>query len=116
MCRGQRTNFSGVKFRPPFFVRKNRTKVDPFEEGEMIDYEQKKPEEKGDKRTEGRGRKEGDEKDREKGKTESVKKAKKLDKVLSPDNTLREVEGGMPQMEVTHNTSHEPIFTDEQLM
>ncbi|KHN80671.1 hypothetical protein Tcan_07159 [Toxocara canis] len=27
-----------------------------------------------------------------------------------------EIEGGMPQMEVTHNTSHEPIFTDDQLM
>lgn len=41
---------------------------------------------------------------------------RRIERALSPDNTLREVVGGMPHMQLTHSQSNEPIYTDEQLM
>ncbi|EJW84144.1 hypothetical protein WUBG_04944 [Wuchereria bancrofti] len=38
------------------------------------------------------------------------------DYAVSPDNTLREITGDMPNMELKHVLSNEAIYTDDQLM
>uniref|UniRef100_A0A915PJC8 Uncharacterized protein n=1 Tax=Setaria digitata TaxID=48799 RepID=A0A915PJC8_9BILA len=38
------------------------------------------------------------------------------DHVVSPDNTLREVTGTMPNMKIRHASNSEAIYTDDQLM
>ncbi|VDO78295.1 unnamed protein product [Onchocerca flexuosa] len=38
------------------------------------------------------------------------------DHAVSPDNTLREITGGMPNIELKHFTNNETIYTDDQLM
>ncbi|VDN92437.1 unnamed protein product [Brugia pahangi] len=38
------------------------------------------------------------------------------DYAVSPDNTLREITGDMPNLELKHVLSNETIYTDDQLM
>uniref|UniRef100_A0A2K6VKI0 Uncharacterized protein n=1 Tax=Onchocerca volvulus TaxID=6282 RepID=A0A2K6VKI0_ONCVO len=38
------------------------------------------------------------------------------DRAVSADNTLREITGGMPNIELKHFSNNEIVYTDDQLM
>lgn len=44
------------------------------------------------------------------------RKVVERERAVSPDNTLREVVGTMPNIQLTRTQSNEPVYTDDQLM